>query len=70
MKCARCGKAIKKAHGSDDKGFYGPECAEKLGLVAPAPVRHRKPKAVKFRKVEVVRIDDRQLDLFNVIIKP
>ena len=67
MRCANCRREIDpvNAHTSHDSRTYGPVCAKRLGLVAPAPKRKPGLFAI-FGQRTPVRVDDGQVDLFGV----
>jgi hypothetical protein len=66
MKCTRCGKPLKKPSAVTAGGVFGPECAVFLGLSAPKPKKRPKPSNPIGIGKQVVKVDDGQLDLFEI----
>lgn len=68
MKCARCSSYISKPAATVTAGpgslSYGPRCAEIAGLLPP---RVKSKRAASLRRV---RVDERQMDLPELEVRP
>lgn len=68
MICACCGRSINPKHAitGNNNSYFGPVCAQRLGLVRPTPKLKRAPSRFAiFNKTNPVRVEDGQIDIFG-----